>query len=125
MWCTAEWPTWAASRSNIPRPAGASSLFAAGASCVRHHRARPQGGRIFLYSHWNTINTHLARLPHCLPQVQVVYDTTALDPKVAEYSKMRGALTDLVDDLISRKRRGKKIKEPMVGAFLEYLLKLK
>lgn len=57
--------------------------------------------------------------------MQVVYDTTALDPKVAEYSKMRGALTDLVDDLISKKRRGKKIKEPMVGAFLEYLLKLK
>eukprot|EP00887_Chlorella_sp_A99_P007014 scaffold2.g7014.t1 len=45
-----------------------------------------------------------------LSHVHLVHDTSALDAAVSQYEKIKGLLTDLVDDYISQKRRGKEIK---------------
>ncbi len=52
-------------------------------------------------------------------QVNLVYDTSELDKLVAEYEKLKGQLTDLVDDWISKKRRGKPIKAKPVSHGLQ------
>ena len=44
-----------------------------------------------------------------------MHDTTDLDKLVREYDKLKGLLTDYVDDLVSQKRRGKTLKEKQVG----------
>ena len=43
------------------------------------------------------------------------HDTSKLDPLVAEYDSLKQSATDLVDNYISLKRRGKKIKVKKVG----------
>lgn len=45
----------------------------------------------------------------------MVYDTSDLDPLVAEYEKRQTTLEDLLDDYIAKLRRGKKIKPAKVG----------
>ena len=44
----------------------------------------------------------------------MVHDTSRLDPLVAEYAATAQAATDLCDNYISHKRRGKKIKVKQV-----------
>lgn len=44
-----------------------------------------------------------------LAAVHMVHNTSALDPLVAEYEKLRLACTDLIDNYISLKRRGKEM----------------
>lgn len=46
-------------------------------------------------------------------KVHMVHNTSVLDGLVSEYEKLERSLTDLVDDLISKKRRGKKVKPAM------------
>jgi hypothetical protein len=43
-------------------------------------------------------------------QVHMCHDTSKLDPLVKEYDSLKQSATDLVDNYISLKRRGKKIK---------------
>lgn len=50
-----------------------------------------------------------------LSHVHLVHDTSALDAAVSQYEKIKGLLTDLVDDYISQKRRGKEIKRKQVS----------
>ena len=42
------------------------------------------------------------------------YDTSKLDPLVGEYNSTMTKMTDLVDNYISLKRRGKEVKPKMV-----------
>jgi hypothetical protein len=45
-----------------------------------------------------------------VPQVHMVRNTSKLDPLVAQYAKLAQQCTDLIDNYISLKRRGKPLK---------------
>jgi GTP1/Obg family GTP-binding protein len=43
--------------------------------------------------------------------VNVVYNTSKLDPLLAKYNKSKGQLEDITDDYIGKLRRGQEIKK--------------
>ena len=55
--------------------------------------------------------------PGQVVRVGMVHDTTALDPLVKEYEKVKRQLEDLLDEYIGRKKQLKKIKRRKVSPF--------
>ena len=54
-----------------------------------------------------------------MPQTHMAYNTAKLDELVGQYIALKRTAEDLLDDLISKKRRGKELKPLQVRRLLE------